>query len=41
MKDALMLALLSKNITDPKMRDHTARLNKPLPLGEVYDITVT
>ncbi|KAK5465532.1 hypothetical protein LTS15_002095 [Exophiala xenobiotica] len=40
LKDALMLALPQKNLTNPGMAEHTARLNKPLPFGEVHDINV-
>ena len=41
LKDALMLQLPVKNLTNPSMQDHTARLNKPIPFGEIYDINVT
>ena len=40
-KDTLMLCLPNKNLTNFGVADLTARLNKPLPYGEVYDINVS
>ena len=41
LKDDLMLQLPHNNLTNPKMKDKTAHLNKPMPYDEAYDINVT
>lgn len=41
MKDALMLQLPSRDVTDPAMTSLTERLNRPMPAEEFHDINLT
>lgn len=40
-KDAIMLQWPPKNLVGPEICQHTAKLNKPVPRGELYDINTT
>ncbi|KAF9887166.1 hypothetical protein FE257_010420 [Aspergillus nanangensis] len=40
-KDALMLQLPHRKLAGLDMREHTERLNKPVPRGELHDINTT
>ncbi|KAJ5756890.1 uncharacterized protein N7511_007072 [Penicillium nucicola] len=40
-KDAIMLQIPMHNLTDYEMSRHTARLNRPVPPGELHDINMT
>jgi hypothetical protein len=41
MKDQMMLKIPNMSLADPEVMKHSARLDKPVPVGEIMEINTT
>jgi hypothetical protein len=41
MKDQMMLKIPNMFLADPEVTKHSARLDKPVPVGEIMEINTT